>query len=100
MKIVFLCRLFYPHIGGVEKHVMEVSQRLIKKGHEVTVITEMPIGVSNKNRLPHFEKSELATTESVNGIKIYRISVGRDDRLKKFRIWKEMWRLQRVIRSA
>src|SRR6266404_2210228 len=101
MKIVFLCRFFYPHIGGVEKHVMEISKRLIKKGHEVTVITEMPAAVSDsKKRLLRFEKLELALTESVNGIKIYRIFNGGEDKFKKFRIWKEMLRLQKVIQNA
>lgn len=39
MKIVFLTRLYYPHVGGVEKHVQKVSEKLIKLGHEVTIIT-------------------------------------------------------------
>ena len=29
MNILFMSRLFYPHIGGVEKHVLEVSKLLI-----------------------------------------------------------------------
>ena len=51
MKIVFLCRLFYPHIGGVETHVLEVGKRLIKKGHRVTIVTE---DLSTKD-IPRFE---------------------------------------------
>ncbi len=39
MRILFMTRLFYPHVGGVEKHVLEISKRLIKKGHEITVLT-------------------------------------------------------------
>ena len=40
MTILFFCQTFYPHIGGVEKHVLEVSKLLVKKGHLVTVLTE------------------------------------------------------------
>lgn len=40
MKIIFFSHYFYPHIGGVEKHVLELSKILIKQKHEVTIITE------------------------------------------------------------
>src|SRR6266568_800748 len=92
MKIVFLCRLFYPHIGGVERHVMEISTLLIKKGYEVTVITEALPEAAGK--LPHVPVNE------VNGIKIYRISTGPDNTVKKFRIWREMGSLKKIIRDA
>ncbi len=39
MKILFLSRRFYPDIGGVEKHVLEIGRRLVLKGHEVVVAT-------------------------------------------------------------
>jgi glycosyltransferase involved in cell wall biosynthesis len=39
-KVLFITKYFYPHIGGVEKHVFEISKELIKKGIEVTIITE------------------------------------------------------------
>jgi len=31
MKILVLTKYFWPHIGGVEKHVEEVSKRLALK---------------------------------------------------------------------
>ena len=31
--------MFYPHVGGIEKHLEKVSKTLIKKGHKVTVLT-------------------------------------------------------------
>lgn len=43
MKILFITRLSYPHIGGVEKHVEETSKVIKKKGHKVTVISEQNI---------------------------------------------------------
>lgn len=39
MKILMLTPYFYPHTGGTEKYVKDLSTELVKKGHEVTVIT-------------------------------------------------------------
>jgi glycosyltransferase involved in cell wall biosynthesis len=60
-EIVFLTRLFRPHIGGVEKHVEVLSQYLSTKGYKITIITE------NYNIL-------LPSQEFYKGINIYRIS--------------------------
>jgi glycosyltransferase involved in cell wall biosynthesis len=43
MKILFITRLFYPHIGGVEKHVYEVSKKLKIKGNIVKIISEQDV---------------------------------------------------------
>lgn len=40
MKVVMACWRFHPHAGGVERHVLEVSRRLMRRGHEVAVVTE------------------------------------------------------------
>jgi len=40
MKIVMITPKFYPDIGGVEKHVLRVSEGLTKQGYEITVITK------------------------------------------------------------
>src|SRR5579863_6156899 len=87
MKILFYSRLFYPHVGGVEKHVMEVSKILINNGHKVTIITEK------------YEKS-LKRHEIINDIHVYRIIAGKDDWFKKFRIWGELWQLKKLINTA
>lgn len=60
MKILMITPSFYPYIGGVERHVLKVSQELIKRGHKVTIITEKR-DASSKN----FEFFE--------NIKIYRV---------------------------
>jgi glycosyltransferase involved in cell wall biosynthesis len=39
MKVLFLTRLFYPHVGGIEKHIEKVSEVLQSKGCEVRVLT-------------------------------------------------------------
>lgn len=39
MKVVQVVPQYPPHIGGVETHVMELSERLVKRGNKVTVLT-------------------------------------------------------------
>ncbi len=58
-RILFFTRLFYPHVGGVEKQVKELSSRLIKLGFNITVVTEK-------------YSSNLKTKESFEGINIIR----------------------------
>ncbi len=39
MRILHVTPFFSPHIGGVERHVLEVSRCLAEKGHSVSVFT-------------------------------------------------------------
>ena len=59
MKILFIAPRFSPELGGVEKHVDRVAEKLSEYGNEVTIITS-----TNRNDLKSFEKS--------NGVNIYR----------------------------
>src|ERR1035437_840391 len=98
MTILFFARRFYPQIGGVEKHVLEIGKRLVKKGHKVIVIAELE---KNTNGLDYHLTSKSATlVGKVEGIEIYRINAGKDDWFKKFRIWKELWRLKKIISKS
>lgn len=75
MTILFLSRLFYPHIGGVEKHVLAVGETLVKNGNRVIVVTEK---FGNNQKIK----------EKIKGIEIYRIPVNTSEKRKKFLIWK------------
>lgn len=77
MKILFLARRFWPDVGGVEKHVYEISKRLVKKGHDVVVVTESQ---GSENEL--------------DGIKIERIGKTSNNWFKKFYIWR--WMLSNI----
>ena len=59
MKIVQFCPTYYPHIGGVEYVVKSVAERLIRQGHDVTVIAGEP----NINK---------PCEENINGVRIIR----------------------------
>jgi glycosyltransferase involved in cell wall biosynthesis len=88
MKILFLTRRFYPFIGGVEKHVLEISKILIQSGHEVSVITEL----GDQRNIKNFEIKD--------GIKIYRINAGPINKNQKITIWQEMLSLKKIIQDA
>ena len=49
MKILFMSRYKWPHVGGVEKHVYELVKRLKVKGNGVKIISEEDI------RQPHIK---------------------------------------------
>jgi len=39
MRIVQVCPWFEPYVGGVETHVATISTELVRRGHDVTVVT-------------------------------------------------------------
>jgi len=90
MTILFFSRLFYPHIGGVERHVLEIGKRLVKKGHKIIVITEE---YQSKD-------SSAKVTGDADGIEIHRIDVGQDNSKKKFKIWRQLFKLKQIIKDA
>ncbi len=59
MKIVQVCPRYYPYIGGIEKHVKEVSERLVQKGFDVEVFTTDPSG-------------SLPPEDVINGVRVRR----------------------------
>ncbi|MBE9492503.1 MAG: glycosyltransferase family 4 protein, partial [Bacteroidetes bacterium] len=62
MKVLFVLELYYPNIGGIEKLFKSLAESLVKKGHEVTVVTT------------RFNK-QLQKQELLNGVKIHRLNI-------------------------
>jgi len=63
LKILFIIDNYHPFIGGAEILAQKVAEGLIKKNHDVTVITS---NVKNADKF-----------ETLNGVKIYRITSNR-----------------------
>lgn len=59
MKVAQVCPRYFPYIGGIETHVKEISERLVKKGFEVSVFTTDPSG-------------ELPKEEFISGVEVRR----------------------------
>lgn len=81
-KILFFARLHYPHIGGVEKHVAQVT-KLLKRQHQITIITE------------GYAKN-LKTAKGVYRIPVWDVS----EKNKKWRIWSWLWKNRHLITQA
>lgn len=87
MNILFLSRLFYPHIGGVEKHVYQLSKQLMKKGHKIIVIAEK-------------HEKKLKNKEVLERIEIYRIPIKNKNWFKKFNLWFWLFKNRTLIEKA
>ncbi len=83
MKILFLSRRFYPDVGGVEKHVLEISKVLIKQKHQVNLVTQSQGKISN-----------------IENINIVRIPTTPKDKSEKLHIWKWFWENKNLIKDA
>ena len=65
-RILLVCHYYAPHIGGIENVVQSEAERLVARGHEVTVLTSGP-----------------RSGESVeNGVRVVRVAAwnGAEDR--------------------
>lgn len=60
MKILFCCEFYAPSVGGVQEVMRQVAERLVEKGHQVTVAT---------SKLPN------RGFKSLNGVDIKEFSV-------------------------
>ncbi|SRR3989344_3297406 len=75
MNILFLSRLYYPHVGGVERHLRGLSRALSRR-HNITIVTE-----KHDESLPDVERMPEAL--------VYRISLKNvSEKSKKWVIWK------------
>lgn len=60
MRILLACELYHPSVGGVQEVVRQVAERLVLRGHQVTVAT---------SRLPE------RRTRTLNGVDIVEFDV-------------------------
>ncbi|MDE2654881.1 MAG: glycosyltransferase family 4 protein [Gemmatimonadota bacterium] len=59
MKIVVHCVYFPPEVGGLESHVHYLCRGLVRRGHQVTVVTSL-------------SRPGLPAHENMDGIRVYR----------------------------
>ena len=87
VKILFLTRKFFPITGGVERHIYEISKKLVEKGNKITVVQEKNF----ENFVNFFSNS---------GIKAFVIPVTKREKLKKFEIWGWLCKNISLIKEA
>ncbi|MBN1168953.1 glycosyltransferase family 4 protein [Candidatus Woesebacteria bacterium] len=86
-KLLFISRLYYPHVGGVEKHIFELKKVLLERDYEISLVAERhDVGVK--------------FFESQYGINVYRISYPKIRFFGLIIIWIKLLRFIPLIRKS
>lgn len=60
---VLICLLYYlPHLTGMQIHIKNVAEELVRRGHQVTILAAR-------------HKAELPKDETINGVRVVRLRV-------------------------
>ncbi len=70
MKILHVTPLYYPSSGGAQRHVKEVSDRLVSRGHQVTILTTN--AKDDRNLIDGIEDA-LPKIELIDGVSVFRL---------------------------
>ena len=71
MLILYLSQYFPPEVGATQTRAYEMAQGLIRAGHQVTVITEVPNHPSGI--IPPEYKGKLYERSDLDGIDVVRV---------------------------
>ena len=102
MKILIVAHNYFPAIGGAEKKIKEISERLVKSGEEVTVFS------SNAQTTEAYVNPEIPllppNSKLLNGVRVRRFSVYRGGRLlldwaQEFFYWKHRLPFNDIVRT-
>jgi glycosyltransferase involved in cell wall biosynthesis len=63
MKVIFTTSHFYPSLGGLEEHCLNIGTQLVRRGHELLVASTTATGLRATRSYRRF---------SINGIKVRR----------------------------
>ena len=90
MKILIVSHNYFPAIGGAEKKIKEISERLVKAGEEVTVFS------SNAQTTEAYIHPEIPllppNSESINGVRVKRFPVYQGMRPLLNRVHRLFWK--------
>ena len=65
MRFLHVTHRYPPSIGGAEKYIADLSEELVRRGHQVDVFTSRALDFYTwKNELPPFDR--------LNGVRVYR----------------------------
>jgi glycosyltransferase involved in cell wall biosynthesis len=69
LKIMHISPMYHPAVGGAELHLKEVSEGLVARGHQVTILTA---DVKDSWAIVSNQRGGLPGHEIVNGVKVVR----------------------------
>jgi glycosyltransferase involved in cell wall biosynthesis len=70
LKILNVSPMYFPVGRGGERHVQEISERLVARGHQVTVMTTSAM---SSHELERGIDGALDAVESINGVRVVRV---------------------------
>jgi glycosyltransferase involved in cell wall biosynthesis len=82
-----ISRYYYPHVGGVEKHLKNINTNLNSKGYKVKVITEK-------------YNSNVKNREIVDGIEVLRIPIKKVKIIGLINIWIRLFGYINIINKS
>ena len=91
MRILHVTPAYAPYVGGAERHLRAVSERLVVRGHEVSVFAV------NGATLPEVTSSSggtLPASETINGVTVHRFPP-EDWMTRAYHVWTNLpggWR--------
>jgi len=83
LRIVHVSPAYAPLVGGAERLLASVSERLVERGHDVTVLT---FDCATLRDLRSTRGAGLPRRETLNGVKVIRIGTI-EGRLNRFHQW-------------
>lgn len=86
MKVVFVAKYYLPHIGGVEKHIFELTKRLKIKKIRIVIVCEQTEGTGKR--------------DIVDGVAVYRLRYPHTKVLGLLSIWWWFWKHRKLIKEA
>ena len=94
LNILHLVHNYYPAIGGVEKLIQNISERLQKRGHRVKVVASNALSVENYT-LPKNEKKLLPLgKDTINRVEIERVPFSTKNQSLWSYLYKLFWYLK------
>ena len=61
MRFLFCCEFYYPSVGGVQEVMRQIAERMVQRGHDITVVTtrldERDFSEYNGVRIEEFDVS-------------------------------------------
>jgi alpha-1,3-mannosyltransferase len=64
LRILLVARVFWPNIGGIERHVQWLAENLVRRGHDADVVT-LNRSFEDGSTYPPYDRH--------NGVDIYRV---------------------------
>ena len=97
MRIVHVSPSYAPCVGGAERLLQAVSERLVERGHDVTVLT---FDCASMRDFSSSRGAGLPPTETVNGVHVVRVKPVQGVLNRAIQAWLHMrggWRLTSLI---